>query len=146
MADLFADLVRVETRLFNALDATLRERHAIPLGSFEFLRFIRDRGSVRVADLAVEFAIGVGATSKGIDRMEAKGWIERIPNPANRRSSLIVLTDVGAQLLRVALPTFRSELSRLTADLDAPALQALADALGTLRRGLEGEQIGQPAG
>ena len=146
MEDVFGDLVRVETRLYNALDAALREHHALPLGSFEFLRFIGRRGSARVSDLAAEFAIGIGAASKGVDRLEAKGWIERIPNPANRRSSLIVVTEAGVRLARAAAPTFGAEFARLTSSLDRSALDALAGALRTVRRSLEDEQSGQPAG
>lgn len=68
----FADLVRCETRLYNALSDRLRERHGIVMSQFEFLRCLRDRPGSRVADLAAEFAIGIGATSKGRPTLPAK--------------------------------------------------------------------------
>ena len=145
-AVVFSDLVRVETRLYNALDAALRDAHGLTLGAFEFLRFIRSHGSARVADLAAEFAIGVGATSKGVDRMEANGWLERLPNPANRRSSLLSVTDAGAVLLEGAERSFDVEFRRLTTSADPAALSALAATLGALRGELESGRIGQPAG
>ncbi|MEU8973311.1 MarR family transcriptional regulator [Streptomyces monashensis] len=40
-----------------------------------------------MADLAAEFAIGIGAMSKGIDRLEGHGRVARQPNPADRRSA-----------------------------------------------------------
>jgi hypothetical protein len=85
----FADLVRCETRLYNALNDRLRERHGIVTSQFEFLRFLRDHPGSRVADLAAEFAIGIGATSKGIDRLEKQAWVIRRTNPSDRRSSLL---------------------------------------------------------
>ncbi|MFE0116435.1 MarR family transcriptional regulator [Amycolatopsis sp. NPDC059019] len=30
----------------------------------------------------------MGATSKGVDRLEKQGWAVRRPNPSDRRSSL----------------------------------------------------------
>src|SRR5947208_11404749 len=91
----FADLVRCETRLYNALNDRLRERHGIVTSQFESLRHLRDHPGARVADLAAEFAAGIGAVSKGTDRLERNGWVARRPNPADRRSSLLVLTEAG---------------------------------------------------
>src|SRR6476660_5399833 len=98
----FADLVRCETRLYNALNDRLRERHGIVTSQFEFLRHLRDHPGSRVADLALEFAVGIGATSTGVDRLEKLGWIVRQPNPSARRSSLLALTDDGLNLVDAA--------------------------------------------
>ncbi len=91
----FADLVRCETRLYNALNDRLRERHGIVTSQYESLRFLRDHPGSRVADLATEFAIGIGASSKAVDRLEKQGWVVRRTNPADRRSSLLDLTAAG---------------------------------------------------
>ncbi|MFD3417712.1 MarR family transcriptional regulator [Streptomyces decoyicus] len=40
---------------------------------------LRDHPGSRVADLAAEFAIGIGATSKGVDRLDKKAWVIRRP-------------------------------------------------------------------
>src|ERR1700761_1799910 len=98
----FADLVRCETRLYNALNDRLRERHGIVTSQFEFLRYLRDHPGARVADVAAEFAIGIGATSKGADRLERNGWVTRQPNPSDRRSSLLALTSDGRRLADAA--------------------------------------------
>ncbi|MDH6139433.1 MarR family multiple antibiotic resistance transcriptional regulator [Kitasatospora sp. GP30] len=143
----FADLVRCETRLYNAVGDRLRERHGIVTSQYEFLGYLRDHPGCRVADLAAEFAIGVGATSKGIDRLEKRGWAARRPNPADRRSSLLALTDDGARLVAEAERTFAEALAELLGGaLDAPALAAVAQALAVLRSALERDQVGMPTG
>ncbi|WP_035844183.1 MarR family winged helix-turn-helix transcriptional regulator [Kitasatospora azatica] len=143
----FADLVRCETRLYNALNDRLRERHGIVTSQFEFLRHLRDHPGARVADLAAEFAIGIGATSKGVDRLERQGWVARLPNPSDRRSSLLELTDDGLQLVDAAEGTFAERLAELIADaLKASPMAAAAQALSELRSVLERDQIGTPAG
>ncbi|MFJ9456404.1 MarR family winged helix-turn-helix transcriptional regulator [Kitasatospora sp. NPDC101447] len=146
-SELFADLVRCETRLYNALSDRLRARHGIVTSQYEFLAYLRDHPGCRVADLAAEFAIGVGATSKGIDRLEKQGWAVRRPNPADRRSSLLALTEDGARLVEEADRTFTDGLAELLGGaLDGPALTAVAQAFSTLRTALERDQIGTPAG
>ncbi|MCP2337294.1 MarR family winged helix-turn-helix transcriptional regulator [Actinomadura rupiterrae] len=143
----FADLVRCETRLYNALNDRLREQHGIVTSQFEALRYLRDHPDSRVADLAAEFAIGIGATSKTVDRLEKQGWAVRQPNPSDRRSSLLALTDDGLRLAEAAERTFTERLAELTADaLEASPLAAAAQALSELRSVLERDQIGAPTG
>ncbi|AQW56068.1 MarR family winged helix-turn-helix transcriptional regulator [Streptomyces violaceusniger] len=143
----FADLVRCETRLYNALNDRLRERHGIVTSQFEFLRYLRDHPESRVADLAAEFAVGIGATSKGVDRLQRHGWVARQPNPSDRRSSLLALTDDGLQLVDAAEGTFTERLAELIADaLKASPVTAAAQALSELRSVLERDQIGMPTG
>ncbi|WP_405059962.1 MarR family transcriptional regulator [Kribbella sp. NBC_01505] len=147
LPQLFADLVRCETRLYNALNDSLREAHGIVTSQFEFLRHLRDHPGSRVADIAGEFAIGIGATSKGIDRLEAVGWVRRTPNPADRRSSLVALTAAGRRLTDAAEVTFTERTSELIADaLTARQISAAAQALALLRSHLEHDQIGTPTG
>ncbi|MFJ8477486.1 MarR family winged helix-turn-helix transcriptional regulator [Kitasatospora sp. NPDC094011] len=143
----FADLVRCETRLYNALNDRLRAQHGIVTSQFEFLRFLRDHPGARVADLAAEFAIGIGATSKGVDRLEKQGWAVRQPNPADRRSSLLALTDDGTRLVDAAEETFAAGLAELVGGaLDGASAPAVAEALGRLRAALERDGTGMPTG
>ncbi|WP_407836255.1 MarR family winged helix-turn-helix transcriptional regulator [Streptomyces sp. DSM 116496] len=139
LAQVFMDLVRCEIRLYNALGERLRAEHGLTMGQFEFLRIIDGRDDCRVNDLAEEAAITVGATSKGVDRLEAAGWVVRRPNPENRRSSLLELTPEGAGLLAAATPTFEDGLRSLLAEPLTPgALEQLASTVALLRRSLEG--------
>lgn len=144
---MFADLVRCETRLYNALNDRLRERHGIVTSQYEFLHYLREHPESRVADLATEFAVGIGATSKGIDRLERSGWVARQPNPSDRRSSLLVLTNEGARLVDAAEQTFTSRVTELVEGaLDRRQVGAVAEVLTVLRATLERDRIGMPTG
>ncbi|MFB7496787.1 MarR family winged helix-turn-helix transcriptional regulator [Streptomyces sp. NPDC056161] len=143
----FSDLVRCETRLYNALNDRLRERHGIVTSQFELLRRLRDHPGARVADLAAEFAIGIGATSKSVDRLERHGWVARQRNPADRRSSLLALTDEGLRLVDAADRTFTERLAELIGGaLDEAATAAAARTFALLRSALERDRIGMPTG
>ncbi|WP_429425788.1 MarR family winged helix-turn-helix transcriptional regulator [Nocardia sp. GAS34] len=144
---MFSDLVRCETRLYNALTDRLREQHGIVTSQFESLRFLRDHPGARVADLASEFAVGVGAMSKGVDRLEKQGWVARQANPADRRSSLLALTDDGGRLVEAAEQTFTQQLTELLGNsVSDSSLSVVAQVFSQLRVALERDRIGLPAG
>lgn len=95
----------------------------------------------------MNFAAGVGAISKGVDRLEARGWVVRDPNPADGRSSLVSLTRAGEALVSQAEATFRDYLDELLSrTLTSEQLASAGRALAELRRNLEGSRIGLPIG
>jgi len=134
---LYTDLIRTETRVFNRIDARLRAEHDLTLGQLEFLRILAAHGTCRVYDIAHQVDITVGATSKGVDRLEARGWCARQPNPEDRRSSLITLTPAGRAALTAALPAFEAAVADQVAGLPRPVVEALADGLRQWRDRLE---------
>lgn len=144
---LFDNLVRCETRLYNAVGEALRAAHDISTTQFEFLDYVGRHPEARVADLAATFAAGVGAVSKMADRLVARDLVRRVPHPADRRSSILHLTDAGSRLLSSAEVTFSERLRELLADsLDARQLTEAATTLGALRGALERQGAGTPVG
>lgn len=143
----FDDLVRSETRLYNALGDRLSRDHGLATSQFEFLRYFRDHPGSRVADVASNFAAGLGAISKGVDRLEARGLVVRHPNPADGRSSLVSLTGAGAEVVADAETTFQERLSELVSSTLTPdQVATVGAALATLRAALERDRIGLPVG
>ncbi|GIH60682.1 MarR family winged helix-turn-helix transcriptional regulator [Microbispora siamensis] len=134
---LFTDLVRVETRLYNAVSDRLRAEHGIGLGTFEFLEIIGGRPGCRVLDIVREVGITVGAVSKAVDRLENAGLCVRAAHPEDRRSSILSLTPEGARLLAAARPALEDELAARTAAVPAADLARTAATLATLRGVLE---------
>jgi MarR family transcriptional regulator, multiple antibiotic resistance protein MarR len=144
---LFTDLVRVETRLYNVVEQRVKAEAGVGAGHFELLRYVRDHPGARVADLASAFAIGVGTTSKIVDRLETQGWLERRPNPANRRSSLLALTPAGESAASRAEPAWQAALRDILGEAITPEeLTTLSLALRSLRSDLERRHLGLPVG
>jgi MarR family transcriptional regulator, multiple antibiotic resistance protein MarR len=143
----FTELVRVETRLYNAVEERMKAEAGVGAGHFELLRYVRDHSDARVADLASAFAIGVGTTSKIVDRLEKQGWVERRPNPANRRSSLLALTPAGESVVSRAEPVWQTAIQQILGGAVTPdELTALSLVLDALRFDLERRHLGLPAG
>ncbi len=138
--------VHCETRLYNAVGEKLRGEHGIVTAQFEIMRYLRDHPRSRVGEVAAAFAAGIGAISKGVDRLEARGWVTRLPNPADGRSSLISLTASGAALVLEAERTFNNRLDELLAPIGPDEVGAARTTLAALRRALEHARAGLPAG
>lgn len=136
----FIDLVRVETRLYNAVEDRLRAEHGLTAGQFQILRIIADVPNCRVLDIVREIAITVGAVSKAVDRIEAAGWCRRSGNPHDRRSSYLTLTPAGRRVLAEATPTLTAELTERLAVAGDDALAQSGATLALLRRALEEHQ------
>ncbi len=109
---LFNDIVRFEIELWNAVDSRLKSEAGLPLTHFEPMSVIDRRPGCRVYDIASELHITTGGTSKLIDRIEASGYCRRLPNPADRRSSLLELTPTGRRILAQARAALDDELQR----------------------------------
>jgi MarR family transcriptional regulator, organic hydroperoxide resistance regulator len=137
MSDLrkvFDDLIRFEIELWNAVDARLKREFGLPLTHFEPMSVMDRLPICRVYDIASELGITTGGTSKLVDRIEAAGFCRRLPNPEDRRSSLLELTPQGRRLLVAAGKAFDDELQRrLGAAVPERTLRQFAATLARLR-------------
>lgn len=130
----FSDLVRLETELWNAVDSRLKGEHGLPLTHFEPMSVIARQPGCRVREIAGELGITTGGTSKLVDRIEASGLCRRLPNPADRRSSLLELTPEGERVLAAAGATLDQEIQRrLGSAVPERTLRQFAATLSHLR-------------
>ena len=134
LRELFNDLIRFEIELWNAVDARLKSEFELPMTHFEPMSVMGRLPGCRVFDIAGELGITTGGASKLVDRIEAAGYCRRLPNPADRRSSLLELTSEGRSLLAEASAAFDAELQRwLGAAVPERTLRQFAGTLARLR-------------
>jgi DNA-binding MarR family transcriptional regulator len=134
LREVFNDLIRFEIELWSAVDARLKSELNLPLTHFEPMAVIDRIPGCRVYDIAKELDITVGGTSKLVDRIEASGFCRRLPNPADRRSSLLELTEAGKRMLAEAGAAFDEELQRrLGSAVPERTLRQFASTLSRLR-------------
>ncbi|SEQ80501.1 DNA-binding transcriptional regulator, MarR family [Microlunatus flavus] len=134
MRQVFDDLVRFETILWNRVDEELQREADLSLGGLNALLVIEATPRCRVQDVARALAITVGGTSQAVDRLEKAGLVERTSHPTDRRSSVLALTGAGSAALRRAGPVFDRALERMLArPLGDERLATLAAALHDLR-------------
>ncbi len=135
---MFGALVRLETELWNRLEARVRAEHGVGLAPLEVMNVVHRRPGCRVLDVARALSITVGGASKVVDRVEASGWCRRVPHPRDGRSNVLELTERGQLVLAEANATVAEALDLyLGAGAPASDLEHFSHTIARLRRHLE---------
>jgi len=98
---------RLLRRINQLLAKRIQDRFCDTDHSFEewmALKLIFDRVVENAGDLARDFGIGTGATTRLIDSLEAQGLVERDRTRQDRRVVLLKLTEQGEKYYRKKVP------------------------------------------
>lgn len=111
-------------RQFSAFGAVKREMGRMlpadcPSGSAAVLTLLARHGEMRMSKLAELLAVDMSVTSRHVAHVAERGWIERSPDPADKRSRILRLTPAGEGRVR--------EMSRRTTQLLAERLSDWTD-------------------
>ena len=111
-------------RQFSAFGAVKREMGRMlpsdcPAGSAAVLTLLARHGEMRMSKLAELLAVDMSVTSRHVAHVAARGWIERSPDPADKRSRILHLTPAGQECFR--------EMTRRTTHLLAERLSDWTD-------------------
>jgi len=115
--------------------ASRRELEPLGLtfGQARALRLLtRAGGSVRIGELAARLEVVPRSATSMVDALEAAGLVDRTPDPIDRRSILVGLTDSGDDLLARLGRARRASAESLFARLDAAQRDQLLELLATL--------------
>ena len=95
--------LRLALRLLETAQRQLRSSIASEIGvglsELTALETISDLPGLTPKMLGLELGLTTGAVTALLDRLAASGHVDRLPNPRDRRSVLLGLTDSGAALL-----------------------------------------------
>ncbi|MEU4265166.1 MarR family winged helix-turn-helix transcriptional regulator [Streptomyces argenteolus] len=72
---------------------------ACPGGSATVLTLLAKYGEMRITRLAELLAVDMSVTSRHVAHAVENGWIERFPDPADKRSRILRVTPAGDELL-----------------------------------------------
>ncbi|MGV9414292.1 MarR family winged helix-turn-helix transcriptional regulator [Nocardia sp. NPDC003693] len=126
------------TRLSRILDQEFRTffaTHGMEFWEFDVLATLRRAGSdtgLTAGALNRAAMVTSGAITNRIDRMAAKGLVERLPDAVDRRAIRVHLTPKGVALVDELLPLHVANEARLLAELVPTDRDQLAALLRTL--------------
>jgi MarR family transcriptional regulator, organic hydroperoxide resistance regulator len=127
------DLGHAHAQVALPVNRRLRKEFGLSVVLFELMTVMADKPSCRVHDLAAELGVSTGGVSKLVDRLESAGLCRRLPNPCNRRSSLVELTPAGRRTWARAGQAVDEELhSVLAGSLSAAQVSELSAMLRAL--------------
>jgi len=114
-------------------------QHGLGEGDFDVLATLRRQGSpytLTPSQLSERTMVTSGAVTKRVDRLEARGLVERRPSDSDGRSRTVALTPAGRDVIDTAMVEHLANENRLLAGLDPADRAALADLLGRLAMSL----------
>ncbi|MEI5103690.1 MarR family transcriptional regulator [Streptomyces sp. PmtG] len=132
-------LARVQ-RMYRVMDREAKAfcaRHGIENGEFDVLTTLRRSGppyALTAGAFLKAAMVTSGAITNRIDRMEAKGLVERVRDGADRRTVKIRLTGQGKELTDKLMVEHLRNYARLLEGLDRGEVERAA---GLLRQLLE---------
>lgn len=109
-------------------------------GDFDVLATLRRAGSpfrLTPGQLAASTMVTTGATSKRLDRLQARGLVERASSTADGRGRIVALTPAGRSLVDAVVERHVANEQRLVADLPLADREALAALLAQWLRTFE---------
>lgn len=124
-------------RQLSAIGAVKRELgrilpHDCPPASVGVLTILDRYGEMRMSKLAELLMIDMSVTSRHVAHIAERGWIEREPDPLDKRSRLLRLTDRGRELLAELSVRYTDSLARYLDDWSDDEVGRLNELLAKL--------------
>ncbi|WP_432035543.1 MarR family winged helix-turn-helix transcriptional regulator [Streptomyces cucumeris] len=132
-------LVAVSARSLAAVEESLT------LPQFRMLVALEIRGPLSLSRLAGELGVQPSTAMRMIDRLAAAGVVARGASEADRRTSVISLTNTGRRTVEEVTERRRSELTGIVAAMPAGQRRGLIEALQAFTEA-GGEPSGGPSG
>ena len=122
-------------KLWEQRAARLLQDYGLGVGEFDVLATLRRQGKpyqLSPSRLSRAAMLTTGGTTNLLDRLERNGWVERRPNPDDRRGTLVRLTTAGRKLADQAIGPRLEDAAESLASLSAAERKRLAKLLEKL--------------
>jgi DNA-binding MarR family transcriptional regulator len=125
---------------FGAVARQLRERSAETLAPWDItpahlraLRTLSRHGTMRLSELSDRLQIAPRTATEVVDALQGRGLVRRRADPADRRATLVEVTERGADILAEIRAARGTEAGRIFGRLSPADRAELARILGRLR-------------
>ena len=124
-----------------SLEERLQEETGLLLADNEALLNLATEGSLlRMSEIAHRLILSRGGTTKVIDRLEEMGLVERQPDAADRRATVVSITTAGRDAMAAARKVIDANLERMwAAHLSDEEAQILVDVLARVLKANRGD-------
>lgn len=113
-------------------------RHGLTLAEFGIIEALYHRGSMLLGELQRRILVSSGGITFLVDRLTAKGFVERRTCESDRRARYAALTPRGEALVAEIFPAHAAALTQAMSALDPDQQHAIADCLRAMGTGAAG--------
>lgn len=133
----FLHLMRTGSDVLRAAEGMFA-RYGISQGRFCVLIVLHRSpfDAIGLSSLAEKVGVTRATVTGLVDNLEKDGFLERLPDPDDRRRMQVRMTDRGRSLMESILPDYYRRVSQLMADVDEESRARLAGILAGVNRGV----------
>jgi DNA-binding MarR family transcriptional regulator len=129
-------LVRVHEKLQHHASSHL-EGYTLTPAQYDVLAQLSDAPGMTQQALAERLMVTKGNVCGLIDRMSERGFVQRRPDPEDRRANLLFVTDLGRDIAEKAIPAYAQFVREHLAVLDDDEQRALEALLRKVEAALD---------
>lgn len=114
----WARLVRASQAVIGAIEDDLKAAGLPSLHWYDVLLELDGAagGALRPSEIAEQTLFERYSVSRLVDRLEARGLVERVPCPEDARGAMVRITDEGRALRRAMWPVYAAAIKRRFAE------------------------------
>lgn len=136
-AEVLATLVRTGTSLTQEIDRCMTATFGVTQNVLNCLAVIDGAESpLTPGEIGERTLVSSGTVTTTLDQLEYRGWVRRLPNPDDRRSVLVEVTDEGRGVADQLLPGIRKLEQAVLGHLSATELSTLMRLLSKVLAGV----------
>ena len=144
-AEVCATLVRTGSSLTQEIERSMNATFGVPQTLLNSLAVIDGAdGPLTPSEIGDRTLVSSGTVTGTLDQLEYRGWVRRAPNPDDRRSVFVEITDEGRLIADQLLPGIRKLEHALLARLTARELNTLMKLLGKVLEGAATTAAAEP--
>jgi DNA-binding MarR family transcriptional regulator len=144
--DEYADIARelgLFLRRWHRLQDKRAENAGLDRAAFMLLFRLMGEGPARLSRLAGDMCVDLSVASRQMAALEAAGLVRRTPDPADRRASVIEVTDAGIEMFHRKRDRSVAFLRALLADWTEADRAAFVRLMGRLNGALAAHEEGK---
>jgi MarR family 2-MHQ and catechol resistance regulon transcriptional repressor len=107
-------LIRVMRNMAKALFGSLErdiDSYGLSVETFQILEFLYNKGPHPIQKISDTFSIPSGSITYVVDKLEKKGFVERLPIPGDRRKTNVTMTGEGRSYFDNIFPNHAQTIS-----------------------------------
>ncbi len=139
---LWLRLLSCSTQIEQEIRLRLRQRFATTLPRFDYLAQLeRHPEGLRMSALSRYLMVTGGNVTGVTDQLVADGYVERVPDPQDRRSLIVRLTPQGREQFLAMATEHEGWLVEMFRGFESAHRDTLYELLGRLRLHLAGQEV-----
>ena len=119
---------RAEHKIHSLEYKTIKES-GLTISQFGVLEALYNKGDLRVGEIMEKILTTPGNITVVIKNLEKDGFIKKIPDPLDRRSTIISITDKGTKVIEEILPEHIKNINNIFSILTDEEKVVLKDIL-----------------